>query len=114
MLSFLTMIFTLRVGLGATPVGPAVVSLRQEVAAVAAAAAEREASSIGPMRAAEASLSWGAPPRHALSKEDWKHMLEDALENETIMNAAMWIANQPVSLRVSGQKFFVTFRVSTP
>lgn len=114
MLSFLTMIFTLRLGLGATPVDRAAVSLRDEVAAVAAITMEREATAVAPVRAVEASLGWGAPARHVLTKEDWKNMLVDTLSNETIANAAMWVASQPIGLRVSGRRFFVTVRVATP
>ena len=115
MLSLLAMIFTLRLGLGAAPTDGAMVSLREQVQAVAVQQAAREdAREVAPIRAGELSQSWEAPPRYRLSREDWLRMIESALANETIANAAVWIATQPVHVSMSGRRFFVSLRFATP
>jgi hypothetical protein len=115
MISFLATIFTLHLGLGASPVSRAAVSLREEALAVAAQTATRENSreASQPVATIEAPFSAGATPR-ALTRDDWLHILTDVLSNDRLANAAMWVANQPVSLNLSAEKVFVSIRISTP
>jgi hypothetical protein len=113
MMSFLAMILTMRVGLGSAPVDRALLSLREEAATVAAERASRDepgakpaVGAIGPAVQAER-----GPPR---TREEWLVILTDALSNQTLANAAMWVAHQPLSVTMSPEKFFVSVRIATP
>jgi hypothetical protein len=108
--SYAAVLFALRMGLAPGPAEQAAASLRDETLAVATAYAEVQA----PRDDAIASVSWRAPPKYALSREDWRRMLDDALRNETIANAAMWLAAQPVHVSLSGDRFFVALRFQGP
>jgi hypothetical protein len=113
MLSFLAMIFTLRVGLGATPVDRAAISLRDEALVVAEQVAQRKERDAIP-RPVPMAIVARPPGFHRLSREDWKRLVSEAFSNETISTAAMWIATQPVHVSMSGRKFFVSLRFATP
>lgn len=115
MISFLATILTLHVGLGASPVSRAVVSLRDEALAVAT----QEATRVTAREAAAPVATLAAPvavdtTRRVLSRNDWLHILGDVLSNEKLANAAMWVANQPVSLNLTSEKVFVSVRIATP
>jgi enoyl-[acyl-carrier-protein] reductase (NADH) len=113
MLSFLAMLFTFRLGLGAAPVDGAVASLRNESLAVAVQHAA-DAQPVTTRRAGEVLGGVDAPARRALSHRDWERLLTDAIQNESIANAAMWLASQPLHVSVTGEKFFVSGRIATP
>jgi hypothetical protein len=119
MLSFLAMVFTLRIGLGATPVDRAVVSLREEAVVVAARDADRRreiewvGGHVRPAGRVELHL---APPsrRRMLGREEWRRLLHEIISNETVTGAAMWIASQPVHVSMKNDRFFVSLRFATP
>jgi hypothetical protein len=112
MTSFLAMLFTLRIGLGASPMDGVKVSLREEALAVAVQAAQVERP---PAATPYAVVRAGDPPqRQPLTRDDWLDLLTGALSNETLANAAMWVADQPVSVSVSREKLFVSVRIATP
>ena len=112
MLSFLAMLFTFRLGLGAAPVGGAVASLRTESLAVAA----QHAAEAAPVTAHSAELLGSVipPAPRPLSELDWGRIVGEALQNESVANAAMWLASQPLRVNVSGEKFSVSVRLATP
>lgn len=113
MLSFLAMMFTFRLGLGAGPVDGAVSSLRSESLAVAAQYAA-ETQPVTTRHAAEVLGSLEPPARRALSPRDWEQLLTRTIQNESIANAAMWLASQPLHVSVTSEKFFVSVRIATP
>jgi hypothetical protein len=113
MSSFAALLFTLHLGLGASPLDGARVSLREEALAVAA---EVEPAPLVPTPGAG---SLAAPaelraPRRALTREDWLDLLDEALANERLAGAAMWIATQPLSVTMTSEKVFVSVRFATP
>jgi hypothetical protein len=118
MTSFLAMVFTLRLGLGATPVDQAVRSLREEAVAVAAHEAERrseiEAAGGHVPPAGRVELHLDAPRRRALGREEWRRLIEEALANETLAGAALWIASQPLHVSMKSDRFSVSLRFPTP
>jgi hypothetical protein len=115
MLSFLAMLFTFRLGLGAAPVDGAVASLRTESLAVAARHAAEAVPAPVTVRSAELLESLSPPPAlRPLSEMDWGRIVGEALQNESVANAAMWLASQPLHVNVSGEKFSVSVRLATP
>jgi hypothetical protein len=111
-LSFLAMLLTFRLGLGAAPLDGAVASLRSESLAVAAHHAAEEAPVT--VYSAEVLGSLTPPAPRPLTHRDWGRIVGDALQNESVANAAMWLASQPFRVNVTGEKFSVSVRVATP
>ena len=73
--SYAAVLFALRMGLAPNPAEQAAASLRDETLAVATAHAETQV----PRDEAIASVAWRAPPRYALSREDWRRLLDEAV-----------------------------------
>jgi hypothetical protein len=123
-----TMLLALRVGLVPGPGDGALLSIREEALQVARVVAERDtfvthqtprATSI--LSRAQVRIpdgqSWASPPALVadLQKQAWRDALADALNgNQTIANAAMWLASAPLRLKVSHEKVFVAITVRTP
>jgi hypothetical protein len=110
MITVLAMIFTMHTGLGATPIGGAVTSLRQEALAVAAQQAERDSGH----ELAPGAPAAGGPAIRVVTREQWRGMLLDLLPGDRLASAAIWMMDQPVSVDVSGDKVFVSLRVGPP
>ena len=123
-----TMLFALRIGLVPGPGDGALMSIRHEAMQVARVVAERDTFvthqaprttsmlSRAQVRIPE-SQSWTSPPALVadLQKQAWRDAIAEALNgNQTIANAAMWIAAAPLRLRVSHEKVFVAITVRTP
>jgi hypothetical protein len=132
---FLAMLLTLRIGLVPGPTDGAILSIRDQVLHVAMDVAERDtfvaresppvlssgmrllSSGKRQLDANAAQLPDWAPPAtvQVLRREDIRDMIADTLNgNQTIANAAMWLAAAPVRLRVSHEKIFVAITVRIP
>lgn len=135
MQSFLSMLLTLRIALVPSPTEGAVLSIREATLAAANDIAARDAFvvrrssapvlssgmrllSAGRQQVSSARAQgpgWAPPPVQVLQREDWRSVIADTLNgNQTIANAAMWIAAAPLKLRVSNEKVFVAITVRTP
>jgi hypothetical protein len=116
--TFVSILFAMRIGLASAPLEQATLSIRQETLAVAVENAERRAYveeiSMTSRRGRPVELTWHAPPRHHLSREDWVDLIERSLENETVANTIAWLVTQPVRVSISERRYFVSLRFSGP
>lgn len=122
---FLAMLLSIRIGFVPTA-STAALSIREEVLAVAQQVAERdtfvqrqpvrrreglEAGLAGIAAAPEqsdmqaAANPWGPPPKFRIRKEQVRSVIERTLQgNQTLANAAVWLASAPLRLRVDPPK----------
>lgn len=125
---FLAMLLTLRIGLVPSPATGAILSIREETLAVAQNVAERDtfvarrpvemqASLAGLVsRAPQAEQGWGPPPTvHVMKKEEWQNAIAKTLTgNQTIANAATWLASAPLRLKVNRERIFLSIALRMP
>jgi hypothetical protein len=134
MQSFLSLLLTLRIGLVPGPADGAVLSIREAALAAANDIAARDAFvthapapilssgmrilSAGKRHVADPRAQgpgWAPPPQTVLQREDWRDVIADALNgNQTIANAAIWLASAPVRLKVKHEEVFVAITLRTP
>ena len=62
----------------------------------------------------EANVAARRPQPGPWTRDRWTILLTEALSNERLARAAMWMGSGPVRVRVSAGGFFVALRVATP
>ncbi|HET7754490.1 MAG TPA: hypothetical protein VFK85_11325 [Anaeromyxobacteraceae bacterium] len=123
------MLLTLRIGLVPIPATGAILSIREETLAVAQNVAERDTFVARRPVEMQASLSglvsrhpppqqgWAPPPTVEIMKQrdEWKSAIAKTLSgNQTIANAATWLASAPLRLRVNRERIFLSIALRMP